>query len=283
LHGGRLSRRVEPKRALRLRSVRRTISAKGKSMKAGICRCASGTRIFGVAFLRLLIVPMLILLTAAGPQVRAATPLITTPPNPPPLAPSSSSSSFDGQWQLIDDDSDDIVRLWHEAIRDHMKRDARRAPSNAPMAQPANPGQHINLPVFLATFKRIVFRSTPQNVVIEQQHVLQPEPLQPQRRQHDENSYIAPDAIAREVNLHPEATSISLRESARRPPTMFIGGWEKGTLVIETTTDEGLLIEERWHITRDDNEEILHRNVRLRSSIWGEKIFEQQFGKASSS
>lgn len=212
---------------------------------------------------RYLVLSLLFLLTLASLRVDAAVP--------------AEPASFDGQWQLLDD-SDDIMKLWHDGIREKMKRDARRSSSSSPMARPANPEQHINLPVFLGTFKRIVFRSAPQNVVIEQQQFRVPE-----QRKRDRRKVVAPDAISREINLQPEATKISLRESAKRPPTMFIGGWEKGTLVIETTTDEGLLIEERWHITQEDDEEHLHREIRIRSSIWGEKIFQQQFAKAVSS
>jgi len=243
-------------------SLLQTISlpVTGKSMSAGVCGriFASGTKIF--------LLFLVVAIQVVAIQARAAAPSPVT------------LSSFDGQWQLVEDDSDDILKLWHEAVREQMKRSARRTSSNSPMAMPANPGQHINLPMFLATFKRVVFRSTPQAVVIEQQQ-FQP----PDSHSRDHKKIDVPNTLSREVNLHPEATSISLRESARKPPTMFIGGWEKGELVIETTTDEGLRIEEHWHIKQKDKEEILYRKVRLRSSIWGEKTFEQQFGKPISS
>jgi len=251
-------------------AIMQTISppVTGKSMSADIrgrILAGRGAKIF------------LLLLLVVGLQARAA------------VAPATATlSGFDGQWQLIEDDSDDILKLWHEAVREQMKRSARHVTSNSPMAMPANPGQHINLPMFLATFKRVVFHSTPQTVVIEQQQFQRPDSRRPdsQRPEPGSRDHInsdVPNSISREVNLHPEATSISLRESARKPPTMFIGGWEKGELVIETTTDEGLLIEEHWHVTQKDKEEILYRRVRLRSSIWGEKTFEQQFGRPISS
>jgi hypothetical protein len=227
-------------------------------------RSFSGLGVAGVAFLHVLLVVTLWLPIAASAGAAAANTAV-------------GAVSFDGQWQLVDDDSDDIMKLWHEAVSGQMKREMRRVSSSSPMALPANPGQHINLPWFLGKFTRIGFSSTPQSVVIEQRQ-FQP----PEIRKRDRNKFVAPEVIAREVNLHPESTSISMRESARRPPTMFVGGWENDVLVIETTTDEGLLIEERWHITREDKQEILHRKVRLRSSIWGEKTFEQQFLKVTS-
>lgn len=233
-------------------------------MSVVLRQCIAGFGLGGKVFSQGWLHSVLLLLMLASLSTKAAAPPVTP-------------AGFDGQWQLLDD-SDDIATLWHEGIRERMKRDARRTSSSSPMARPANPGQHINLPVFLATYKRIVFRSAPRNVIIDQQQFQMPEWRKP-----DRNKFIAPDAISREINLHPEATSISLRESAQRPPTMFIGGWEKDELVIETTTDEGLLIEERWHITREDGEEILHREVQLRSSIWGEKNFRQQFARAASS
>jgi hypothetical protein len=221
-----------------------------------------GTGVVGVVFLRVCVI-LSLLLGFASVGTAAGVP--------------ATLAGFDGQWQLVDDDSDDIMKLWHEAVREKMKRDMRRVSSNTPMALPANPGQHINLPWFLGSFKRVILSTTPQHVVIEQRQFRQPE-----IRKRDRSKVVAPEVISREVNLHPEATSISLREAAKRPPTMFVGGWEKDALVIETTTDEGLLIEERWRLTREDKEQILHREVRLRSSIWGEKTFEQQFSRTAS-
>lgn len=226
-------------------------------------RYFSGIEVAGVAVLRVLLIVLLWLPTAGTVSAAANTAV--------------SPVSLDGQWQLVDDDSDDIMKLWHEAVSGQMKREMRRVSSSSPMALPANPGQHINLPWFLGKFKRIGFSSTPQSVVIEQRQFQQPE-----IRKRDRNKFVAPAVIAREVNLHPESTSISLREAARRPPTMFVGGWENDVLVIETTTDEGLLIEERWRVTQEDKQRTLHREVRLRSSIWGEKTFEQQFSKDAS-
>jgi hypothetical protein len=194
-----------------------------------------------------------------------------------PCAGADLASVFEGQWELVEDDSDDIPARWHGAVREKINRDARRAASRSPMALPANPHQHINLPLFLATFSRVVIHAGPQNVVIEQTQFRPSE-----RRSRDDRSKAMPAAISREINLNPQASSVSLREAARKPPTMFIGGWEKDALVIETTTDEGLLIEERWSVMRDDDEETLRRKVRLRSSIWGERVFEQAFVRKAS-
>lgn len=222
----------------------------------------SGRGIAVTGALLLQLAGIMLLLIAISARAQAATAMA-------PAASAHTLPALGGNWQLVADDSDDVVRLWHGAVRDHLKREARRVSSNSPMAQPANPGQHVGLPMFLSSYKTVRFKSTPGTVVIEQLQQLNP----------PKNG--GADRIVREINLNPEATSISLREAARKPPTMFIGGWEKGALVIETTTDEGLIIEERWLIDHDDDEETLQRTVLLRSSIWGDKTFGQQFERVA--
>lgn len=181
---------------------------------------------------------------------------------------SLAQAPLSGHWTLIDDDSDDVLREWQTIVRDKLRRDARRAPSQSPMLQAANPNQQINLPLFLASFKATEINVTDASVTVAQRG------NKAVKKRHGR------DTIIRDINLNPAATAISLRDAARKPPTMFIGGWEKDALVIETTTDDGLLIEERWFVVKDDDETVLHRQVLLRSSIWGEHQFEQRMEKS---
>lgn len=168
-----------------------------------------------------------------------------------------------GKWKLVEDDSDNIFKEWSDLVREKLRRDARRAPSQSPMLMAANPNQQINLPWFLARFRNTEISLAGDVVVFVQSG------------NRDVKKAPHPGSIRREVNLNPAATTISLRDAARRPPTMFIGGWEKNALVIETTIDDGLMIEEHWTVEKDDDELFLHRSVQLRSSIWGDHEFEQ--------